>query len=283
MPPVAGDPAALRELLTNLVLNAVDALPHGGRITVETRVDGAAVVLAVGDTGVGMSDEVRRRAHEPFFTTKGVKATGLGLSVAYGIARRHGGELTIASAEGGGTTVVVQLPPATRIRAPATTPARRRPLRILLVDDEDEVRHALGEMLASEGHTVVMAGSGADALRRLEADDAIDVLLTDLVMPGMTGWELADAVKARHARLAVGVLTGWGDLPDTGAAEPRGRRLRPRQADHPRDSCRCAGAHRLTSGAPGDPGRSSTTAATRPGTRGAERRRRRARPSGPRT
>ena len=218
VPPVAGDPAALRELLTNLVLNAVDALPHGGRITVETRVDGAAVVLAVGDTGVGMSDEVRRRAHEPFFTTKGVKATGLGLSVAYGIARRHGGELTIASAEGGGTTVVVQLPPATRIRAPATTPARRRPLRILLVDDEDEVRHALGEMLASEGHTVVMAGSGADALRRLEADDAIDVVLSDLVMPGMTGWELADAVKARHARLAVGVITGWGDLPDTDAA-----------------------------------------------------------------
>ena len=220
VPPVAGDPAALRALLTNLVLNAVDALPHGGRITVETRVDGAAVVLAVGDTGVGMSDEVRRRAHEPFFTTKGVKATGLGLSVAYGIARRHGGELTIASAEGGGTAVVVRLPPAAGIRAPASTPApaRRGPLRILLVDDEDEVRHALGEMLASEGHTVVMAGSGADALRRLEADDAIDVLLTDLVMPGMTGWELADAVKARHARLAVGVLTGWGDLPDTGAA-----------------------------------------------------------------
>ena len=80
------------------------------------------------------------------------------------------------------------------------------------------MRHALGEMLASDGHTVVMAGSGADALRRLEADDAIDVVLTDLVMPGMTGWELADAVKARHARLAVGVLTGWGDLPDTGAA-----------------------------------------------------------------
>ena len=220
VPPIAGDPTALRELLTNLLLNAVDALPHGGRITVETRVDGAAVVLAVADTGVGMSDEVRRRAHEPFFTTKGVKATGLGLSVAYGIARRHGGELTIASAEGGGTAVVVRLPPAAGIRAPASTPApaRRGPLRILLVDDEDEVRQALGEMLTSEGHTVVMAVGGTEALRRLEADDAIDLVLTDLVMPGMTGWELADAVKARHARLAVGVITGWGDLPDTDAA-----------------------------------------------------------------
>ena len=217
VPEVAGDPAALRELLTNLVLNAVDALPAGGRITIETRLDEGTVALAVTDTGVGMPSDVRRRAHEPFFTTKGVKATGLGLSVAYGIARRHGGELTIQSEEGRGTTVLVRLP-ARAETARATPPApgeRRGPLRILLVDDEDEVLRALAEMLASEGHTVVAAADAAEALRRLDTDAGIELVVTDLVMPAMTGWELAAAVKARRPTLPVGILTGWGDLPDS--------------------------------------------------------------------
>src|SRR5439155_1438602 len=128
--PVAGDPAALRELLTNLVLNAADALPGGGRITIETREDAGAVVVTVSDTGIGMPDEVRRRAHEPFFTTKGVKATGLGLSVAYGIARRHGGNLTIQSEEGRGTTVLVHLP--TNAEAGATAAPPRGPIDFVL-------------------------------------------------------------------------------------------------------------------------------------------------------
>jgi signal transduction histidine kinase len=115
LPPLPGDAAALREMLTNLVLNAVDALPRGGRLTVEAASIDDQVLVSVSDTGVGMSEEVRQRAHEPFFTTKGVKATGLGLSVAFGIARRHGGELTVQSEEGLGTTIRVTLPlPATR-------------------------------------------------------------------------------------------------------------------------------------------------------------------------
>jgi signal transduction histidine kinase len=222
VPPVAGDPPALRELLTNLVLNAVDALPAGGRITIDTRVEEGAVVLAVADTGVGMPDDVRRRAHEPFFTTKGVKATGLGLSVAYGIARRHGGELTIHSELGRGTTVRVALPAAAE--APRPQPAlpgpARGPLRILLVDDEEEVRGALAEMLASAGHTVVAVGDGAEALRRIERDPAIDLVVTDLVMPAMTGWELAATVKARRPALPIGVITGWGDVADAQAGAP---------------------------------------------------------------
>src|SRR5205823_4173536 len=180
LPPVAGDPAALRELLTNLVLNAADALPGGGRITIETREDAGAVVVAVSDTGIGMPDEVRRRAHEPFFTTKGVKATGLGLSVAYGIARRHGGDLTLQSEEGRGTTVLVHLPASAEappMRPPAP-PRRRGPLRILLVDDQPEVRRALGEMLASAGHTVVTAAGGSEALHLLEGDPAVELVVT---------------------------------------------------------------------------------------------------------
>jgi signal transduction histidine kinase len=219
VPEVAGDPAALRELLTNLVLNAVDALPAGGRITLETRMDEDAAVLVVSDTGVGMPSDVRRRAHEPFFTTKGVKATGLGLSVAYGIARRHGGELTIESEEGRGTTVLVRLPPSapSEPAAPSPLPVGRGPLRILLVDDEEEVRRALEEMLASDGHTVVTAADGAEALRRLEADPGIELVVTDLVMPQMTGWELAAAVKARRPAVAVGIVTGWGEMPESPA------------------------------------------------------------------
>jgi signal transduction histidine kinase/CheY-like chemotaxis protein len=216
LPEVPGDPAALREMLTNLVMNAIDALPRGGRLTVQTLARGTTAVIVVTDTGLGMPEDVRLRAHEPFFTTKGVKSTGLGLSVAFGIARRHGGELAIQSEVGQGTTVRVTLPlPATA--APPPRPAAPLPgqvLRILLVDDEEEVRQALADMLTTQGHTVVLAGSGPDALGRLEEDSGFDLVVTDLVMPIMTGWELADAAKARQPGLRVGVITGWGDVPD---------------------------------------------------------------------
>jgi len=222
LPTLDGDTSALRELLTNLVMNAIDAMPAGGRITVETRQELGHAILSVTDTGSGMPDEVRLRAHEPFFTTKGVKSTGLGLSVSYGIARRHGGEVTIRSQEGRGTTVVVKLPlPAVgQAEEPAPAAVVRRPLRILLVDDEPDVRLALAEMLVSEGHTVTPAGSGDEALRRLDADDRIELVLTDLVMPAMSGWDIAAAVKARRPTLPVAVITGWGDLPET-VAGPR--------------------------------------------------------------
>jgi len=220
LPQIPGDPAGLREMLTNLVLNAIDALPDGGRLGVETRLVDGAAVIAVSDTGLGMPEEVRARAHEPFFTTKGVKATGLGLSVAFGVARRHGGDLAIESGVGRGTTVRVTLPlpPAP---TPATPPRRHRPAhppRILLVDDEEEVCQAVAELLASRGHAVATATSGADALRKLEQDAAFDLVVTDLAMPAMTGWELAEAVKARHPGLRVGVMSGWGEVPEAAAA-----------------------------------------------------------------
>lgn len=223
LPQIPGDPAALREMLTNLVLNGIDAMPRGGRLTVETSASGSNATITVTDTGVGMPEDVRQRAHEPFFTTKGVRSTGLGLSVAFGIARRHGGELTLQSEVGQGTAVRVTLP----IPAGAATPAPPaaalpgRPLRILLVDDEEDVREALSEMVQSQGHTVVHAGGGPEALRLLEADTDIDLVVTDLVMPAMTGWELAEAVKARRPGLPVGVVTGWGDVPEAAPATRR--------------------------------------------------------------
>ena len=210
--PVLGHAAALREVLTNLILNAIDALPRGGHIAVRTRIDGAAAVLTVTDDGVGMTKEVLRRAQEPFFTTKGVKSTGLGLSVAYGIVRRHGGEVSLASTPGQGTVVTLRLPtaPDSGLSAGSSTSVAAGTWRVLVVDDEAEVRRAVVDMLEAMGHTVLAARDGAEALAQLTAGAAPDVVLTDLGMPGMTGPDLARAIKARWPTLPVGLFTGWG-------------------------------------------------------------------------
>jgi signal transduction histidine kinase/CheY-like chemotaxis protein len=213
VPPVAADPPSIREVLVNLILNAVDALPAGGRIELRTWATDAGVHCAVSDTGSGMSAEVRRRAFEPFFTTKGVKSTGLGLSVNYGIVKRHGGELTIDTEEGQGTTVTFRLPAATRpLRAPAPpAEAPAPPLRILLIDDDPSVRGVIADMLAEDGHTVVQAGSGPEGLERLTGSARVDLVLTDLGMLGMNGWDVARAVKAAYPSTIVGLITGWDE------------------------------------------------------------------------
>jgi signal transduction histidine kinase/CheY-like chemotaxis protein len=224
IPPVPGDLPALREVLTNFIFNAIDALPHGGQITVRTRLDGEGVLCEVEDTGVGMSPEVQRRALEPFFTTKGFHSTGLGLSVNYGIIRRHGGEVTIESAVDKGTRVAFRLPlvaPREDLVTPGSVPAPvTSPLRILVIDDEREVRNVIAEILAQQGHQVVEAAGGADGLAHLEREGSFDLLLTDLGMPGMTGWEVARAAKARRPTLRVGLITGWGEQP---AGKPEDR------------------------------------------------------------
>lgn len=214
IPCIAGDPAALREVLVNLVLNAVDAMPQGGQITIRTWATAADVCCAVSDTGMGMSREVQQRVLEPFFTTKGVKNTGLGLSVNYGIIQRHGGELTIDSTEGQGTTITVRFPlAAASEQSPDPVDPEVTPQRILLVDDDHLVRTAVAEVLASDGHTVTEAESGQDALAHVASGESIDLVLTDLGMPGMTGWEVARSIKASHRDIPVGLITGWGPNP----------------------------------------------------------------------
>ncbi|MBI2876712.1 MAG: GAF domain-containing protein [Candidatus Tectomicrobia bacterium] len=211
IPAVLGEPAPLREILMNLLLNAIDALPQGGKITLQTGYVDPWVYCSVADNGVGMPEEVQRRALEPFFTTKGPKSTGLGLSVNYGIIQRHGGELHLESTPGKGTTVTVRLPVAPTIRAAQADILllSTSPVRILFIEDEPEVREALAELLATQGHTVIQAASGQEGLARLEKGEPIDLVLTDLGMPGMTGWEVARAVKTRWPYLPVGLITGW--------------------------------------------------------------------------
>jgi signal transduction histidine kinase len=224
IPMVAGEIAALREVLMNLIMNAIDALPEGGVITVRTTPVADGVQCEVADTGVGMPPEVQRRALEPFFTTKGFQSTGLGLSVTYGIVRRHGGELVIDTAPGAGTRVRIKLPaagtPAARRVVQPDEPAVTSPLRILVVDDEREVRDVVVEILAAQGHEVVQAAGGPEGLAYLDRGVPVDLVLTDLGMPGMTGWEVARAAKQRRPTLRVGLLTGWGEQP---TAKPEDR------------------------------------------------------------
>ena len=216
--PVAGELAPLREVLMNLVLNAIDAMPGGGRLGVKTWADGQGVHCDVSDSGAGMSDEVRHRALDPFFTTKGPKSTGLGLSVTYGIIQRHNGKLEIDSASGRGTTVHVTLPATATIaaapRPPTPAPPSPAPLHVLVVDDEPEVRSMLADMLATSGHTTFQAAGGKEALAWLDAGQPVDLVLTDLGMPAMTGADVARAVRARWPLLRIGLMTGWDETED---------------------------------------------------------------------
>jgi len=213
IPPAAGDPSPLREVLMNLIFNAIEAVPHGGQIAITTWSEDKAVFCSVVDTGVGMPPAVQKRAMEPFFTTKGFASTGLGLSVAYGIIRRHGGELSIDSVEGRGTTVTFRLIAAEPAQPAVSAPPARsnEKLRILLIDDDPQVRAVVGELLTLHGHTVISAAGGLEGLARLDGDEVIDLVLTDLGMPGMTGWDVARAARVRRPDVRVGIITGWGE------------------------------------------------------------------------
>ncbi|MDD5559371.1 ATP-binding protein [Candidatus Methylomirabilis sp.] len=219
VPAVSGREAELREALTNLLFNAVDALPHGGTITITTRAtraaEGELVEVTVSDTGIGMPETVRARLFEPFFTTKGVKGTGLGLSMVQGIVRRHGGTIDVTSAPGEGTTVTVRLPAATESAGPAPPPTAPAPLpsslRALVIDDVPFIAETLVQLLCAMGHEAEAVASGEEGLARLEAGD-FDLVITDLSMPGMSGWEVASVVKARWPRLPVILITGWGEV-----------------------------------------------------------------------
>jgi signal transduction histidine kinase/ActR/RegA family two-component response regulator len=222
-PPVRGNAAELREVFLNLMLNAVDAMPTGGTVTLGVRplhagdgtsgVLGEAVECFVRDTGVGMSAEVRRRAFDPFFTTKGARGTGLGLSVVYGIVSRHGGRVRIDSHENVGTTVTVHLPVFRghpTIQPPEPVPVEIPNARILVVDDEEVLAQMLADILRLDGgHTVEVMTDARAALERAGSDPP-DVLFTDLGMPVVSGWELAAHARALHPSLPVVLVTGWG-------------------------------------------------------------------------
>jgi len=222
---VVGAAAELREAMTNLVFNAVDALPEGGTIRVAVTRMGARVDVAVTDTGVGMPPRVIERAFEPFFTTKGERGSGLGLAQVYGAVRRHGGLVEINSKPGHGTTVRMTFPaadPPSAAEDGATVVDAVRSLRVLVVDDEPRLASVGALLLRGEGHRADAAASGEEALARL-AGERFDVVVTDLGLGvGMNGWEVAARVKERWPTTGVVLATGWGGGIDPADARRRG-------------------------------------------------------------
>ena len=213
LPTVMGRPSELNEVITNLILNAIDAMPQGGTLGIYTRPEGDEhVILTVADTGVGMPEHVRKRIFDPFFTTKGEVGTGLGLSVSYSIIQRHGGEMRAESQPGRGTTFTIVLPVGTAEKSPEPADSEvlgTRRGRILLVDNELPVMTVLGEMLAEVGHHVLPVGSGAEAVR-VFVPGGFDLVMTNLGMTGLTGWDVAERVRASDPHVSVIFITGWG-------------------------------------------------------------------------
>jgi signal transduction histidine kinase len=236
LPPVMADANQLELALMNLALNARDAMPEGGTLVISAKVEvvgpssnlplahGQYVRLSVTDSGQGMDGETLAKATEPFFTTKGPgKGTGLGLSMAQGLAAQSGGMLAIESAPGAGTRIDLFLPRAEVATAPAAeAPAPRLPpftgrATVLLVDDDALVCDGTAAMIEDLGHTVIPASSASAALGLLETTPNVDIIITDHVMPGMTGIELAKLVRKRFPGMPIVLASGYAEL-DAGSS-----------------------------------------------------------------
>jgi CheY-like chemotaxis protein len=227
---VLGDESELREVLVNMVFNAVDAMPTGGTLTLATRAVDGALEISVADTGTGMSDDVRSRIFDPFFTTKGKTGMGLGLAVSYGIISRHEGTVEVESEQGRGTTFRILLPSAKNVARPQTSVTQAATqtrlaesfrTKFLVVDDEESVRELLRDILEKEGHEVTIAANGREALA-LFAEKHYAAVLMDVGLPGMSGWELARSIRERDERIPLAIITGWGEAVGSSAQRAAG-------------------------------------------------------------
>ena len=212
VPNLLGNAAELREVLINLIFNAVDAMPKGGRLVLRTEVRDGRIQIEVSDTGVGMSEEECARCLEPFFTTKGESGTGLGLASVYGFVQRYGGAIRVKSEKGKGASFTLTLPASdaqidrtqTQLHEPTS------PLKILIVDDQEIIRELISEILRSDGHDITVASTGVEALLHLNKAQ-YDLIISDLSMPDMTGSQLASEIRAKGNKIPFILLTGFGD------------------------------------------------------------------------
>ena len=218
LPDIMGSQSELRDAVTNLVLNAVDAMPGGGTLTLRSRSsESGRVCIDVSDTGVGMDIQTRLRCLEPFFTTKGDRGSGLGLAMVYGMLNRYSGEIEIDSTPGTGTRITLSFPPAPRDpQAGSGSPVPQVPqrsMRILIIDDDPVVLRTMQSTLETDGHVVAAFDGGAKGLEAFQAQlntQPYDVVITDLGMPYMDGRKVAAAVKGARPKTPVLLLTGWG-------------------------------------------------------------------------
>ena len=215
--PIKGDPSALTHALMNLCVNAVDAMPEGGNLTLRTRnEDPSWVRLEVLDTGIGMPESVMQKALDPFFTTKPQgKGTGLGLPMVYSTVKAHQGQLEIHSIPGSGTTVIVRLPACEGVQdakpAAEVPDLEKRALRILVVDDDEVIQQITADLLKVLGHLPTVVGRGEEALARLEEGLAADLVILDLNMPGLGGAATLPRIRSQRADLPVLLATGRAD------------------------------------------------------------------------
>jgi nitrogen-specific signal transduction histidine kinase/CheY-like chemotaxis protein len=225
---IMGAEGEIRDALTNLIFNAVDAMPDGGTLTLRTRcikartTDGDVdalprVCIEVSDTGIGMDEETRRRCLEPFFTTKGERGTGLGLAMVYGMIQRHSAELGLESETGRGSTFRLIFPgcaPEVMVSERSATPAIAKRLRILLVDDDPMLIKSLQDALEGDGHLITSTNGGEAGIQAFSSAakgaERFDLVITDLGMPYVDGRKVAAAIKAVSNYTPVVMLTGWG-------------------------------------------------------------------------
>jgi PAS domain S-box-containing protein len=213
--PSLGSSSELREVFTNLINNSIDAMPQGGEIRVESFMDDTNAVIRISDTGKGLSKDIRDRIFDPFFTTKDVQSTGLGLSVSYGIINRHRGTITVDSVEGEGTTFTIKFPITKKtgewkVKEGKVIPIKRKhkKARILVIEDEEDVRELLRDILTDAGHNVEISADGNEGIKMFEKKK-FDLVFTDLGMPGMSGWQVTEKIKSINDKVPVALITGW--------------------------------------------------------------------------
>jgi CheY-like chemotaxis protein len=216
---VRADPGQIEQVILNMVVNARDAMPGGGKLLLETRNAGTpardSVTLSISDTGIGMDAQVLSRIFEPFFTTK-EQGTGLGLATSYGIIQENGGDIRVESTLGQGTTFRIELPVAAQSADDLEPPSARNVASgtetILLVEDEEGVRRVVETMLKRHGYNVLASASPTDALAAASLHDGtIDLLITDIVMPGLSGSKMAECLAESRPNMKVLYVSGYGD------------------------------------------------------------------------
>jgi PAS domain S-box-containing protein len=213
LPSIVGSASELREVFTNLIHNGLDAMPQGGTISIKTFAEDNTIVIQIEDDGSGIPEEIQKRIFDPFFTTKGVQSTGLGMSISYGIISRHKGTIEVESTEGVGTTFTIKLPVAQtnykiENKSDKKLEAMKKNASILVIEDEEEVRNLLADILTDAGHQVITACDGNQGIEMFKENE-VDMVFSDLGMPGISGWQVAETIKSINKQVPVGIITGW--------------------------------------------------------------------------
>lgn len=228
IPLAHGNASELKEVISNLIFNAIEAMPKGGKIDIETFSNGSKIYIRISDTGIGMDDETKKRIFEPFYTTKPFTHSGLGLSMSYGIIKSCGGDIEVESQVGVGTTFTISLPASSHKELLRKSNDNHflekkgnKKAKILVIEDEELIRNILLQGLSKADHWVTLAKDGIEGIN-LFKEMKFDIVLTDLGMPGLSGWEVCKAIKEISPQTPVGMITGWEGMIDQSEVKEKG-------------------------------------------------------------